>query len=87
MYVRVCMYGDECVCVYVRVLVFMSAYMRQYTKSRDEAYTRLTIRPPGIRTKDCTLMQNILTDVRDTFFSFVGTNNQRPTNRMQWRDH
>ena len=30
--------------------------INQDTKSCDEVYMRLTIRPPGIRTKDCTLL-------------------------------
>ena len=55
----------------------------QYTKSCDEAYTKLKIRPPGIRAKDCTLWlkihtgasgntlingENISADLLDTLF-------------------
>ena len=36
-------------------------HITQYTKSRDEAYTKLKIRPPGIRAKDCTLWLKIHT--------------------------
>ena len=75
--------------------------INQDAKSRDEAYTRLKIRPPGIRTKNCSLLlknrhgrfgkyptcENIPADVREPFSPSVGTCNQRATNRIQWRDH
>ena len=51
----------------------------QDKKSRDEAYTRLKIRPPGIRTKNCSLLLKIDTGAsgntlpKRTFHQMYGT--------------
>ena len=72
--------------------------INQDTKSRDEAYTTLKIRPPGIRTKDCTLLLKIDTGASGNtlpvrpFQQMYGKHSFHllepvTNNRIQLRDH